>query len=682
MNCYLPWNLRDMTNISAEKLQRNMDQQATYLDMYHNELVKEAYRFNIASILKYASLHKASLGNDPFSKLASDCLIVFLHACALKKQAFFTPSDSENSVHVKGCKNLHRLMMENVKATMRYIDYSVLLKRALGQTNVDGMYALRDELYSKVFPEETLLDVCSREKINDAFFSIVDCENSGHSSFMGYDVQNICNLDSFLCDLLSTSCCSQEDFEKKQYGILESAMESLQTPFIRRANRYYSFVTRFSLKQIHDKLEGLYPEEETAPEVEAESADVVEPEVEVETAEEVEPEVEAEPADEVEPTEAVAPEVETEVETAEEVTPEENYDEEFPPEDFDEEYEEEYEASDVEPNVIETEEELEDDVPADDYDETTESENDSVDDLPWDEDGDDSDEDYSYLKDVSPKEFTKDPLVEDQEDSDLYEEDDLLEEESTETSAEEVEEDEEDPYSGSLFDDIDSDEPEVEAEQTPESVPEPVVEPEPAVENEPTSELEPEPVEEPAPEPEPVPEPQPEVEAEPEPEPQPAPVEVPEVDPTPEPEPEPAPELPLTLLDTVIKGFTRENAVTQYVAQLDAEQRKSLSNLMESALKACVKDGKDKLFAIPDTAISVMVYKASRDPMLGMQRRQYVGAMMYADGRDSWSSLELSINDNGALVKSEYEKITKSSFLDWQWKLVENLGKRILERRK
>ena len=651
MNCYLPWNLRDMTNISAEKLQRNMDQQATYLDMYHNELVKEAYRFNIASILKYASLHKASLGNDPFSKLASDCLIVFLHACALKKQAFFTPSDSENSVHVKGCKNLHRLMVENVKATMRYIDYSVLLKRALGQTNVDGMYALRDELYSKVFPEETLLDVCSREKINDAFFSIVDRENSGHSSFMGYDVQNICNLDSFLCDLLSTSCCSQEDFEKKQYGILESAMESLQTPFIRRANRYYSFVTRFSLKQIHDKLEGLYPEEEIA---------------------------------------------EVEVETAEEVTPEENYDEEFPPEDFDEEYEEEYEASDVEPNVIETEEELEDDVPADDYDETTESENDSVDDLPWDEDGDDSDEDYSYLKDVSPKEFTKDPLVEDQEDSDLYEEDDLLEEESTETSAEEVEEDEEDPYSGSLFDDIDSDEPEVEAEPQPEVEqapeveiatepevkPEPVVEPEPAVENEPTSELEPEPVEEPAPEPEPVPEPQPEVEAEPEPEPQPAPVEVPEVDPTPEPEPEPAPELPLTLLDTVIKGFTRENAVTQYVAQLDAEQRKSLSNLMESALKACVKDGKDKLFAIPDTTISVMVYKASRDPMLGMQRRQYVGAMMYADGRDSWSSLELSINDNGALVKSEYEKITKSSFLDWQWKLVENLGKRILERRK
>jgi hypothetical protein len=645
MNCYLPWNLRDMTNISAEKLQRNMDQQATYLDMYHNELVKEAYRFNIASILKYASLHKASLENDPFSKLASDCLIVFLHACALKKQAFFTPSDSENSVHVKGCKNLHRLMVENVKATMRYIDYSVLLKRALGQTNVDGMYALRDELYSKVFPEETLLDVCPREKVNDAFFSIVDRENSGHSSFMGYDVQNICNLDSFLCDLLSTSCCSQEDFEKKQYGILESAMESLQTPFIRRANRYYSFVARFSLKQIHDKLEGLYPEEET-------------PEVEVETAEEMEP------------TEAVAPEVEN----TEEVTPEENYDEVFPPEDFDEEYEEEYEASDVEPNVIETEEELEDDVPDDGYAETIEPENDSVDDLPWDEDGDDSDEDYSYLKDVSPKEFTKDPIVEDQEDSDLYEEDDLLEEESTETSAEEVEEDEEDPYSGSLFDDIDSDEPEV--EQVPESVPEPIVEPEPevetapevepepAVENEPTSELEPEPVVEPAPEPEPVPE----VETEPE----------SEVEPTPQPEPE----LPLTLLDTVIKSFTRENAVTQYVAQLDAEQRKSLSNLMESALNACVKDGKDKLFAIPDTTISVMVYKASRDPMLGMQRRQYVGAMMYADGRDSWSSLELSINDNGALVKSEYEKVTKSSFLDWQWKLVENLGKRILERRK
>lgn len=88
------------------------------------------------------------------------------------------------------------------------------------------------------------------------------------------------------------------------------------------------------------------------------------------------------------------------------------------------------------------------------------------------------------------------------------------------------------------------------------------------------------------------------------------------------------------------------------------------------------------MFTIPDTTISVMVYKASRDPMLQLQRRQNVGAIMYAEHKESWSSLDISINENDALVKCECNVITKKSFLDWQWKMVENLGKRILERRK
>ena len=670
MNCYLTWNLKDMTNISAEKLQRNIDQQATYLDMYRNELVKEAYRFNIASILKYASFHKSSFGNDSLSKLASDCLIVFLHAAALRKPAFFTPSDSENSVHAKGCRNLHRLMLENVKATMRYIDYNVLLKRALGETNVEGMYALREELYGKVFPEETLMDVCSREKLNDSFFSIVDRENTGHSSFMGYDVQNICNLDVSLCELLCASCCSLEDFEESQYGILESAMKSLKTPFIKRANRYYSFVTRYSLKQIHDKLEVLYPEveEESEPEIEVEpeAEQVEEPETVVEPVEE--PEAEVEPAAESEP----------ELEPESEPSPEPEYDDEFSPEEF----EEEEESSEVEPNAIETEEELEDE----DFEPeiSLNFQKEAEEDFPWEEDLEDSADEYSYLNEVKPDEFTKDPLVEDQA-SDLYEEDDFSdetnEEEPDETPAEDTEE-EDDPYSGSLFDDLDSDEPEekpVAAEQSEEAEPEPELQPE--IEKEPALQPEVEVQAEAKVQPEPVvePEPEAEVQTEPEPEPQPEAIAEPEVVPEPEPVVEPAPE---TLLDSVMKHFSRENAVTQYVAQLNEEQRKSLSNLMESALKACIKDGKDKMFAIPDTTISVMVFRASRDPMLEMQRRQYVGAMMYADGRDSWSSLELAINENGALVKCEYNKITKNSFLDWQWKVVENLGKRILERRK
>ena len=664
MNCYLSWNLRDMTNISAEKLQRNLAQQVAYLDLYRNELIKEAYRFNIASILKYASVHKDSFGNDALSKKAADCLIVFLHAIALRRQAFFTPSDSENSVHSKGCKNLHRLMLENVKATMRYIDYSVLLKRALGQTDINAMFTLRDELYSKVFPDEVIIDVCSKESINDSFFSIVDRENSNYSSFSGYDVQNICQLDDSVCELLSARCCTLDDFEESEYGILGSIMGSLKTPFIKHSGRYYSFVTRFSLNEIHEKLAPLYSEEEPEDFEEAEEPIVDEALVETEV---VEPEVFEEPE--------VAPEAE------------------------DDETEEE-------PNELEAEEELEEE-PSDD-------------DVPWDEDFDEvpleepesEAETESEAESESESESEDEELYEDEEDEledfEFCDEEDEPIEEPQEEEPEE--EEEEDPYNGSLFDDIEDEpeedepvaqcvvpapEPEVESEPVVEEEPEPAVEePAPVVEQEPES-VEEEPVseeEEPVVEPEPTPElepvvelvPEPEPVLEPEPTPEPAPE--PEVEPEPDPEPAPAPEPvsnePLLLLEAITKSFNKENSLTTYAAQHTYEQRKELSDIIDSALQACVKDGRDKMFTIPDTKISVVVYKDSKDPMLQMQRRQNVGAMMYLNQTDSWDALELPVNENGALLTPSYTTITKHSFTDWQWRIVENIGQKILERRK
>ena len=624
MNCYLPWNLKDMTNISAEKLQRNLSQQVAYLDLYKNELIKEAYRFNLASILKYASVHKASFGNDALSKKASDCLIVFLHAMALRKEAFFTPSDSENSVHSKGCRNLHRLMLENLKATLRYIDYSVLLKHALGQTDINQMFSLREELYRQVLPEETILDVCSKESINDSFFSIVDRENSTYEAFIGYDVQNICNLDSSVCELLSARCGSLEDFEASEYGILGSILDSLKTPFIKHAGRYYSFVTRFSLSYIHAKLEGLYPE----------------------SCEEV---VEEEPTEE-----EVAEELEEELE-----------------EDVEEELEEE-------PNEVETEEELEadpEDLEEDFAEEASEEE------IPWDEDVED--------------EVYKDTVDEDDDlnDYELYEDDELLEEQleeaedALEAEAEagddadaeaNFEADDEDPYSGSLFDD--AEEPEEEEPVVEEAAAEePVAEPEPIVEESTAeAEIEAESIEEPAVEVEPESEPVIEERVE---EPAEEPTQEGPLGPEPSVEAEPEEE-PLLLLDAIAKSFTKENSLTSFVNQQSYEERKEISNIIDSALQACVKDGRDKMFTIPETKISVVVFKSSRDPMLEMQRLQNVGAMMYLDQANSWEALELPVNEAGGMLPPTFTTITKNSFTDWQWKLVEKMGQRLLERRK
>ena len=728
MNCYLSWNLKDMTNISAEKLQRNLAQQVAYLDLYRSELTKEAYRFNIASILKYASVHKASFGNDALSKKATECLIVFLHAVALRQQAFFTPSDSENSVHSKGCRNLHRLMLENVKATMRYIDYSVLLKRAHGEIDINQMFSLREELYNKVFPEETIVDVCSKESINDSFFSIVDHENSADESFAGYDVQNICHLDSSVCELLSAKCCSLEDFGESEYGILGSIMGSLETPFLKHSGNYYSFVTRFSLNKIHEKLSSVFPEEEE------EEFEEEKPEEEKSEEVLVEPEESYEPYVDDEPEEPAEPEVcDDESQGLAETDPEE-YNSFAPYEESEVAPEVEDEEIDGEPNEVEAEEELEEEP----------EEESSDDEIPWDEDAEEPSE-----EETEPEEDNiYEDAIEDEDDIDPFE---FFEEEELEEAPEEVkeeEEEDEDPYNGSLFDDIDSepepeeeahiveesvseegpavdeadqekeahiveessleeepavdesiseqeesvvDEPaQVEEEPTPESEPEPELTPE--VEPEPQPVEEPVPEEEPAPEPQPVPEPVPEPEEEsaptpepvPAPEPQPVPESAPAQEPAPTPEPvsTPVPEEPLLLLDTITKSFTKENSLTTFASQHNHEQRKEISNYIDSAWQACIKDGHDKMFTIPESTISVIIFKASRDPMLQMQRRQNVGALMYLNQKDSWDALELPINENGALLEPTFTTITKRSFTDWQWRIVENIGMRMLERRK
>lgn len=659
MNCYLPWKLNDMTSISAEKLQRNINQQVSYLELYKGELVKEAFRFNVASILKYTCIHRDSFGNDPLSRKATDCLIVFLHAMAVQRNAFFTPSDSETSIQAKGCRNLHRLMLENLKATMRYIDYTVLLDRASGKTDVSEMFKARDEIYSKVFPDEILLDVCGDESINDGFFSIIDVENSCGGNFIDYDVKNICNLDDSLCEMLSLPSSSQDGFgEDSQYGVIGDMGQYLDTPFIKHSGRFYSFVTRFSLERIHARIADLYPakavaEEESKEETVEDSCsenDVVEDSVE----------------DDIE-----------EDDSQEDIVSEEEVLDTY--EDESEEYDEPLEeffplvAGDPEPSC-------------EDGEEKGDSSNEEVGEEMHQGEyttlvGDDA---YSYLDDVPPEEFESDPLL-DEQDS-LYEEDDDGDESVAE---DETLQDQADPYSEkSLFDVCDDDEPETSEEQSD------VPEEEPCVENEATSEEEAVVEDECSPAEEVVIEedssedaPRPAEETIASEQEEPEPVEPEEEEPKAEPTPvheyiqESASHGSDSILDQVLKSFAKSNPVVQYVEQCSEGQRDELEGVMEKALAACREDGKDKMFAIPDTTISVCIFRTTRDPMLEIQRRENVGALMFAGGHDTWNSLELYVNELGSLVKCEYRKVTRFSFSDWEWKIVEKLGQRILDRR-
>ncbi len=856
MNCYLPWNLKDMTSISSEKLQKNIKQQTSYIDLYRTELMKESLRFNIASLLRHVCLNRESFGTDELSKKATDCLLVFLHATVALKNSYFAPTDVENPAVGKCAKNLHRLMVENVKSTMRYIDYSVLLDYAHGRITEDEILDQRIKIHAEVFPEEETFNVCTNEKVNDAFFTLVDLETVKAKFFVDFDVQRNADIEDELCRRLSLIPRSYDKFASSQYGVIGETKPYVNTPFIKYGGNYYSFVTTYALNLISPVVEEFYPEQEEedqyviedetpidetpveevpelvpAPMVQPEEPepeiqeDIPQPEEPV-PAIDPEPQTQERPAESEEDSEYEEPEEELEEDLEEDDVEEEETEEEYSeepefeddefeadPDEDEEELEEEeeepeedefedtesdeedpYELSDddteteqdaedapeeeAEPEVEDQEEpaelfenpdaEKEDEIPFDEP-EMTEATSDEEDDEefldepkpepaadrpvepqpvliptsaynPYDDSDDDDfeevadndslrssedsaytetdeyaypdefeednsnsleaameeeevyevsedqdDEDsekasfpdepyydeepytalvspdtYAYLDEAKATEFADSQVFQDADDEDAYEDD-------FDDPDEPQDVEEPDPYGGeSLFsiaddDDDDTVHPEEETSEQTESIftdntdeeeqlPEPEPEPEaPVVE---------EPVAEPEPEPEPV------------------------VEPEPEPEPAPAKPATLPLLEQILQfSPSKNNPITQYLNGCSEEQKIDIVKTIEQARKKWLIDGKGKMFTIPDTNISIALFSETQDPMEAIQRAENIGAVMYALQKDSWNSLELSYDPAGQLSKADFKRISRSNFSDWEWKVVEKIGMRLIERR-
>ena len=746
MNCYLSWNLKDMTNISAEKLQKNISQQASYIQLYRSELTKEAYKFNIGSLLRHICIERSSFGTEPIQKRATDCLIVFLHAAAFQKVTYFAPTDAENPAVAKCARNLHRLMLENVKSTMRFIDYEVLQKHARGEIDTDELFSERQRIHEAVFPNDNLITISKNDGLNDEFLKLIDMETQKAKVFVDFDVQRNTSVPTELCQKLASVPRSEAALPESRYGLIGSCKSSLATPFIKYGNSYYSFVTAYSLNaiapvvdQFADTIPVSEPEPTPEPEPVAEPEPIEEPvqtpepisepiiESVPEPVSEPEPEPEAEPVEE-EPAETIEPEDIDPEESAEAEEPEEAPEETEPVETeeeddipFDEPEETYYEPEmteaseeeedDDEPETVQTEveEPVLEQSPSEEDDEKEESPEDD----PFEDDDDDlieeapaeysalvSPDTYDYLNQAGASEFKEDPMLEEQDHGAWYDDEDEDEELPPE-------DDEPDPYDGeslfSIMDDSEEDEepPKEEPAEEPEPAnespfiaedeeeaspaePEPIVrfveptEPEPQHEaEEPVAEEEPQDeVAESEPEAEEIVEREPEVEPEAEPEPEPEP------ESEPEPQAKPAEDQTLPLLDQILRcAPSKNNPIVQYLANCPFEQKKEIVRFIELARKAWLIDGKDKMFSIPDTTISVAVFSETQDPMLNIQRRENIGAVMFASQKDSWNSLEISYDGSGQFVKADYVRISRNSYTDWEWKIVEKLGTRLMERR-
>ena len=675
MNCFLPWNLKDMTNISAEKLQKNIGQQTSYIEMYRSELLKESIRFNIASLLRYLAINRESFNSDDFSRRATDCLIVFLHAASFLKKAYFAPTDAENPTVGKCVRNLHRLMLENVKATMKYLDYYLLLDIARGKIEESEMLEKRKAIHDQIFPGSEIPVPFKNDTLGAKFLRLAETESSNVREFADLDVQKNSNLSTEICQALSGTTRRDDDLPESRFGIIGSCRSYLDTPFIKYGNSYYSLVVPYSLRRIAELTEGFElqvepeaePESVAEPETVAESEIETEPEPVVETAPEPEPEIEPTPEPSSEPKEDTPfdEDDEIEVETGEGDTLASDDDSAYYETDeyeFPDEYEEDTSNSEeAEPEPEDVYEESED-IP----DESNQPVNPN-DDSYYDEEPYTalvSPDTYDYLDQAEPDEFTQDPILEEQESlEDAYDDDD------EETQDEETSEDDEpDPYSGSLFDFIDDSD---EEESAPEKETKDFLEPE--EENEEQDDSFP-PFEEEESEPEPAVALEPVIELKSEPEPEPTP------------EPEPEPEAPATvrlpLLEQILSySPSRNNPITQYLTSCSPENQKEIVRVIELARKSWLIDGRDKMFTIPDTSISVAVFSETHDPMMDIQRRENIGAVMYSASKDMWNSLELSYDKSGQLAKADFNRISKSDFTDWEWKVVEKLGNRIIERR-
>ncbi len=65
-----------------------------------------------------------------------------------------------------------------------------------------------------------------------------------------------------------------------------------------------------------------------------------------------------------------------------------------------------------------------------------------------------------------------------------------------------------------------------------------------------------------------------------------------------------------------------------------------------------------------------------------LDRRNNVGAIMYAQGKTVWNVLYLGYTHAGTLYHAEEKTIKFEDFSQSDWKYVVNLGERILEKKR
>ena len=107
-----------------------------------------------------------------------------------------------------------------------------------------------------------------------------------------------------------------------------------------------------------------------------------------------------------------------------------------------------------------------------------------------------------------------------------------------------------------------------------------------------------------------------------------------------------------------------------------------IDKMIEQAREAQLIDGKDKMFTIPGSSLTIVLITGRNDMLCNWDRRNNVAAVMYAQGKETWNALYLGFSRTGNLLQAEEKTIKKEDFSQNDWKFVMSLGERIIEKRK
>jgi len=109
-------------------------------------------------------------------------------------------------------------------------------------------------------------------------------------------------------------------------------------------------------------------------------------------------------------------------------------------------------------------------------------------------------------------------------------------------------------------------------------------------------------------------------------------------------------------------------ACSSYLSECDSDIRSAIVRAISTAISSCLKDGKDKMFTIPGTSISIAVVKPSEDPMIQSQRIQSIAVVMACHEAKSWTGLFITADEQCKVTGAWAKEIKQDDFLPRQWR--------------